>query len=94
MVSKEDNKIIKKSIQPVKTARYILKIRCLWLPQGGYGIIDLAREIRNAFKSIEELKKQEKTKRNSKASRKYTKLLSSCLKDMLQKCSYLASAII
>ena len=42
-------------------------------------IIDLAREIRNAFRSIEELKKQEKTKKEiQRLAANYTKLLDSC----------------
>ena len=79
---KEDNKIIKKSIQPVQKQLDIYsKLDVCGCNKEAMGIIDLAREIRNAFKSIEELKKQEKTKKEiQRLAGNYTKLLSSCFK--------------
>ena len=50
------------------------------------GIIDLAIEMRNAFKSIEELKKQEKTKKEIQRLAGIIQDYSvHALKDMLQK---------
>ena len=79
---KEDNKIIKKSIQPVQKPLDIYsKLDVCGCHKEAMEIIDLAREIRNAFKSIEELKKQEKTKKEiQRLAGNYTKLLSSCFK--------------
>ena len=77
---KEDNKIIKKSIQPVQKPLDIYsKLDVCGCRKEAMEIIDLAREIRSAFKSIEELKKQEKTKKEiQRLAGNYTKLLDSC----------------
>ena len=77
---KEDNKIIKKSIQPVQKPLDIYsKLDVCGCNKEAMSIIDLAREIRNAFKSIEELKKQEKTKKDiQRLAGNYTRLLNSC----------------
>ena len=79
---KEDNKTIKKSIQPIQKPLDIYsKLDVRGCNKEAMEIIDLAREIRNAFKSIEELKKQEKTKKEiQRLARNYTRLLSSCFK--------------
>lgn len=79
---KEDNKIIKKSIQPVQKPLDIYsKLDVCGCNKEAMGIIDLAIEMRNAFKSIEELKKQEKTKKEiQRLAGNYTRLLSSCFK--------------
>ena len=80
--SKEDNKTIKKSTQPTQKSLDIYsKLDVCGCHKEAMEIIDLAREIRNAFKSIEELKKQEKTKKEiQRLAGNYTKLLSSCFK--------------
>jgi len=74
------NKTIKKSIQPIqKPLDIYAKLDVCDCNKEAMEIIDLAREIRNAFKSIEELKKQEKTKKEiQKLAGNYTRLLSSC----------------
>ena len=77
---KEDNKNIKKSTQPTQKQLDIYsKLDVCGCNKEAMSIIDLAREIRNAFKSIEELKKQEKTKKDiQRLAGNYTRLLNSC----------------
>ena len=78
--SNKNNKTIKKPIQSVQKPLDIYsKLDVCGCNKEAMGIIDLAREIRNAFENIEELKKQEKTKKEiQRLASNYTKLLDSC----------------
>ena len=77
---KDGTKTSKKPSQPVQKPLDIYsKLDVCGCSKEAMEIIDLATEIRNAFKNIEELKKEEKTKKEiQRLAGNYTRLLNSC----------------